>query len=98
MIQLLLIIGIVAVSLFTGGWLGRFLTRYPFGRSASTGIEGMKGRVVRITAVKEGFVEVEFESQIWHAIVLNDIPPKIGSKARIMDLKGNKLYVDIILK
>ena len=98
MTSLLLIIGVAAISLFVGGWIGRFLTRYPFGRSSVTGIEGMKGRVVEITAIRGDFIEVRLESQIWRAQVVNDVKPEPGMKARIIDVKGNVLYVEVLSK
>lgn len=98
MTSLLLLIGVAAISLFVGGWIGRFLTRYPFGRSSVTGIEGMKGRVVEITAIRTDYIEVRLESQIWRAQVTNDIKPEVGMKAKINDVKGNILYVEVLSK
>ncbi len=80
-----------AVSLFVGGWLGRLLTRYPFGQSAFTGKESMTGKRATVVSRKTGYYEVKVDSQIWKA-VCND-PLELNETAEVMDVSGNKLVL-----
>jgi len=89
LLYVLTIVTDTAVSLFVGGWLGRFLTRYPFGQRAFTGKESLIGRKATVVTVKPGFYEVRLDSQIWKAVC--DDPLGINEAAEVSDLSGNKL-------
>ena len=81
-------------SLFIGAWLGRLLTRYPFGASGFTGVESMLGRKGVVKSVSPERIEVVVDSQVWAASLL-DPNEKLepGDKTIVKDVDGLKLIV-----
>ncbi len=91
---ILIIVLDTAGSLFIGAWLGRLLTRYPFGASGFTGVEAMIGRHGIIKSVSPERIEVVVDSQVWAASPF-DPKEKLepGDKAIIKDVDGLKLII-----
>ncbi len=81
-------------SLFIGAWLGRLLTRYPFGASGFTGVESMLGRRCTVKSVNPDRIEVLVDSQVWAAAPF-DKEEKLepGDKAVVKDVDGLKLII-----
>jgi membrane protein implicated in regulation of membrane protease activity len=81
-------------SLFIGAWLGRLLTRYPFGAAGFTGVESMINRRGEVKTASPERIEVVVDSQVWAASTL-DPNEKLepGDKVIVKDVDGLKLIV-----
>lgn len=90
--DVIVILLIIAVFLF-GAWLGRFLTRYPFGRRPYTGMESLVGKMGTVKKVRNEIMEIEVQSQIW----VSDIDPrqnlKVGDQVVVDGIEGVKVKV-----
>ena len=59
---------LVALAFFLlGAWMGRMLTRYPFGRKPYTGMESLIGSTGVIKSIKGESMEVTVDGQVWIA-------------------------------
>lgn len=93
---ILIIIADTLASIIIGGFLGRALTRFPFGVSGFTGVESMIGRKCVVSSVSDSRMEVVADSQVWRARMREKQSLKVGDKAVVRDVDGITLIVEKI--
>ncbi|AKA49649.1 hypothetical protein IX51_11655 [uncultured archaeon] len=77
-----------------GVWVQRLFVWYPFGLNPLTGREAMIGKSATVTLVKQGYIEVKFDSQIWKARVIGSNYAEKGDTVVIRDVISNTLLVE----
>lgn len=86
---------IVALAFFLfGAWMGRMLTRYPFGRKPYTGMESLIGSTGVIRSIKGESMEVSVDGQIWIAFYDEKKNFKPGDEVQVKGVEGLKLKVE----
>ncbi len=89
-----LVVMVAVLSFLFGAWLGRFLTRYPFGRKPYAGTESLPGRIGVVKRVWSETAEVSIDGEIWIADLneqIGTINP--GDQVVVRSVEGLKLRV-----
>lgn len=95
--ELILIILVDTIGcLFLGAFVGRTLTRFPFGVTGFTGVESMIGRKCIVTSVSDSRIEVTADSQVWAARLVEKQDVKTGDKGVVKGVDGLTLLIQKI--
>jgi membrane protein implicated in regulation of membrane protease activity len=92
-IPVVLVVAIAFACLFVGGWLGRMLTRYPWGEKPYTGMEQMIDRTATVVQANEKDLVVRYNNLLWSSDLVDDSNVSIGDKVVIVKVSGNRLSV-----
>lgn len=92
-IPVIFVLAIALLCLFVGGWLGRLLTRYPWGQKPFTGKENMIGKVARVVEVHDNSLAVRYNNLTWSAEFAGEGTIEVGESVTISGVSGNRLTV-----